>query len=357
MKTNRYLDSEILIQMNQEILKEDVRLFAEQFELRDQLRGKSFLITGATGLIGSVLIRCLHSLNEMYNLDIRMIAVVRNLEKAKSIFGETMNDIQILQLPLTDVKPDNVHGDVDYIVHLASPTAGSYMEQHPLETFNLAYQSTYNLLNFAHNKNSEGFVYISSLEYYGQIFEDKIISENVQGYVDPVSTRSSYPMGKRAAEYLCFAFAKEFGTPAKVARLTQTLGAGVSENDNRVFAQFARSVIKGEDIILHTKGESAKPYCYTTDCISAILYILLNGEKGEAYNVANTDTYISIRNLAEYMKEQFAPSISVRIVQTDGLGYAPVTKLRLSTEKLEALGWKPQVGKREMFDRLIKFIC
>lgn len=342
--------------MNQEILKEDVRLFAEQFELREQLRGKSFLITGATGLIGSVLIRCLHSLNEKYNLDIRMIAVVRNLEKAKSIFGETMNDLHILQLPLTDVNPDDIHGDVDYIVHLASPTAGSYMEEHPVETFALAYQSTYKLLEFAHQSNVESFVYVSSLEYYGQILEDKIISEDMQGYVDPVSTRSSYPMGKRAAEYLCFAFAKEYGTPAKVARLTQTLGAGVSENDNRVFAQFARSIINNEDIVLHTTGESAKPYCYTTDCISAILYIMLKGKKGEAYNVANTDTYISIRNLAEYMKEQFAPFISVRILQTDGLGYAPVTKLRLSAEKLLALGWAPKVGMRDMFERLIKYI-
>ena len=108
--------------------------------------------------------------------------------------------------------------------------------------------------------------------------------------------------------------------------------------------------------MLHTKGESAKPYCYTTDCVSAILYILLNGEKGEAYNVANSDTYISIIDLAGYMKEQFNPSISVRMELTDNMGYAPVTKLRLSTDKLEKLGWKPKVGKKEMFERLIKYM-
>lgn len=342
--------------MNQEVLIEDVRQFAEHFELYDQLRGKSFLITGATGLIGSVLIRCLLSLNEKYDLGIRLLAMVRSLDKAKSVFGEMTDAIHILQMSLTDISHEDIDCDVDYIVHLASPTSGSYMEEHPVETFNLAYQSTYKLLELAHQTNVKSFVYVSSLEYYGQIFDDRIITEDMQGFVDPVSSRSSYPMGKRAAEYLCFAFAKEYGTSTKSARLTQTFGAGVSSSDNRVFAQFARSIIRGEDIVLHTTGESAKPYCYTTDCVGAILFILLKGESGQAYNVANPETYVSIRDLAEYMKEQFAPAINLRVDLSGNRGYAPVTKLRLSTDKLEALGWRPKVGKREMFERLIKYL-
>ena len=339
--------------MNKQILIDDVNAFAESFELGESLRGKTFLITGSTGLIGSVLVKCLLSLNQLYDLEIKILAIVRDLEKAQKVFSGEFEDIHFLLLPLTEIERDNVQGSVDYVIHLASPTSGRYMEEHPVETFDLTYQSTLTLLKLANQTNVAGMVYVSSLEYYGQVLDDRLITEDMQGYIDPVSARSSYPMGKRAAEYLCFAFAKEFGVPVKVARLTQTLGAGISENDNRVFAQFARSVINGEDIVLHTKGESAKPYCYTTDCVAAILYILLKGQSGEAYNVANKDSYISIRDLAYMLRVQFNPTISVTLCPKDTLGYAPQTKLRLSTEKIESLGWHPRYDLHQMFERLL----
>jgi len=243
-----------------------------------------------------------------------------------------------------------------YIVHCASPTAGKYMTEHPVETYLLAIDSTKAILEYARKSKQTGIVYASSLEYYGQNFDDSIITEDKLGYVDGTDPRSSYPLGKRAAEYLCTAYAKEYGVNVKIARLTQTFGAGVSPDDNRVFAQFARSIIAGEDIVLHTTGESAKPYSYTTDCISAILYILLKGEAGEAYNVANEKTYISIREIAELLCEEFNSNSKVVLDLHDDMGYAPVTKLHLSAAKLEALGWKPRFGLKEMFAKLIKSI-
>jgi len=352
MKTNRFLDSD----MNYRILEEDVRQFAGHFELWEQLKGKTFLITGATGLIGSVMIKCLQELNIQRGLDIKVLAVVRNLEKAGLVLGAEDENLKFLKTDLKYINADSIGRKVDYVIHLASPTVGRFMEENPVETFDLAYQSTIALLSFAKKADVKSMVYVSSLEYYGQILDDRIITEDMQGYVDLQSSRSSYPMGKRAAEYLCYAFSKEYGIPAKVARLTQTFGAGISENDNRVFAQFARSIIKGEDIMLHTTGKSAKPYCYTMDSISAILYILLKGKNGEAYNVANQDTYISIRDLAEYMKQHFNPNIDVRVELNENMGYAPVTKLRLSAQKLMALGWQPRYGLEEMFERLIMYL-
>lgn len=342
--------------MNNRVLEEDVRQFAEHFELWEQLKGKTFLITGATGLIGSVMIKCLQELSKQRGLDIKVLAVVRNFEKAGLVLGTEGENLKFLKTDLKDINADSIGRKVDYVIHLASPTVGRFMEENPVETFDLAYRSTFTLLTFVKQADVKSMVYVSSLEYYGQVLDDRLITEDMQGYVDSMSPRSSYPMGKRAAEYLCYAFSKEYGTPAKVARLTQTFGAGISENDNRVFAQFARSIIKGEDIVLHTTGESAKPYCYTMDCIAAILCILLKGKSGEAYNVANQDTYISIRDLAEFMKQHFNPNIDVRVELNDNMGYAPVTKLRLSAQKLMALGWQPRYGLREMFERLIKFL-
>ncbi len=340
--------------MNNRILDEDVQLFAEQFELWEQLKGKAFLITGATGLIGSVMVKCLQALNSYRNLGIKIFMAVRDVEKAKKIISGNPKGIEIVKIDLMTLTSENLPKEINYVVHLASPTNGKYIDSHPVETFNLAYQSTKNLL--AEAGNYDAFLYVSSLEYYGQVLDDRLITEDTQGYINPNVARNAYPLGKRAAEFLCFLYAEEFGASAKIARLTQTFGPGISKDENRVFAQFVRSIVKGEDIVLHTQGTSSKPYCYTTDCISALLYILLRGQKGQAYNVANESTYISIRNMAEYLKQNFNPKISVQVELNDNMGYAPVTMLRLSSEKLRNLGWRPRYGLKEMFERLIGYL-
>ena len=332
---------------------DDIRQFVESFELTEFLSGTKFLITGATDLIGSTLVYCLLALHR----GIKITCPVRNLEKAHQMYGDEVSKINFVECDLVDYLNGLTANDYfQYIIHCASPTAGKFMTEHPVETYELSYDSTRALLKHAQRTDARGMVYVSSLEYYGQNFDDSIITEDKQGYVDYTDPRSSYPLGKRAAEYLCAVYAKEYGVKAKVARLTQTFGAGVSADDNRVFAQFARSVIKGEDIVLHTTGESAKPYCYATDCISAILYILLKGDKGEAYNVANQDTYISIKDMAAFLRDNFNPEIDVRFEPHPEMGYAPVTKLHLSSEKLMALGWRPQYDLKEMYSKLIDSI-
>lgn len=345
MKTNRSLD----IEMNQ-ILKEDINNFVFSFELSEFLNASKILVTGATGLIGSTLVRCLLALNK----GIQITCPIRNLKKAKAIYGDDVQSIRFIECDLVAyLNSLTEKDDFKYIVHCASPTVGRYMTEHPVETYMLAIDSTRAILEYARKKQTD-IVYVSSLEYYGQNFDDTLITEDMQGYVNNTDPRSSYPLGKRAAEYLCAAYAKQFDVNAKVARLTQTFGAGVSVDDNRVFAQFARSVIEGTNIVMHTKGESAKPYCYTTDCVSAILYILIRGEKGEAYNVANEETYTSIKDMADFLCAHFNPQLKVVVEEHPEMGYAPVTKLNLSTEKLKSLGWSPRYGLYDMFDRLIK---
>lgn len=332
------------------IRKIDVEDFVRNFALKNAFNDATFLITGATGLIGSTLVRCLLALNK----NIQITCPIRNLNKAKAIYDDVLDSICFIECDLVAyLNSLTEKDDFKYIVHCASPTVGRYMTEHPVETYMLAIDSTRAILEYARKKQTD-IVYVSSLEYYGQNFDDVLITEDMQGYVNNTDPRSSYPLGKRAAEYLCVAYAKQFDVNVKVARLTQTFGAGVSADDNRVFAQFARSVIEGKNIVMHTKGESAKPYCYTTDCVSAILYILLKGEKGEAYNVANQETYISIKDMANFLCTHFNPQLKVVIEEHPEMGYAPVTKLNLSTEKLKSLGWLPRYGLYEMFDRLIK---
>lgn len=330
---------------------QDINEFKQHFEFADDLQGAKFLITGATGLIGSMLIHCLINLDR----DIEIIAPVRNIQKALVMFDEAeCKHIRFIECSL-DTFDYSSQGSVDYIIHSAAPTSSRFFVEEPVDTFTTIIDVTRRLLDYATDIPFKSFVYLSSLEVYSTIHDDsKPVDESVQGYLDPLSVRSSYPMAKRAAENLCCLYASQYGVNAKIARLTQTTGAGISKDDNRVIVQFVRLVSQGEDIILHSTGESARPYCYIIDSISALLYIMLRGSKGEAYNVANEATYISARDMALYLQKNFNSDIEVRTELDDDMGYAPVTKLRLSTKKLETLGWKPRYGLNEIFTKLIK---
>lgn len=164
------------------------------------------------------------------------------------------------------------------------------------------------------------------------------------------------PKGKRLAECLCMSYASQYRVPVKVARLAQTFGAGVLPGENRVFAQFLRSALKGEDIVLHTKGQSVGNYCYTADAIEAILLLLVMGENGEAYTVVNEETTTAIADMADLVARYFSngkSKVVFDIPQNNSFGYAPDTKMRLSSQKLRNLGWTPRVSLFEAYKRMI----
>lgn len=336
-----------------EFVREDVLDFAKGFDLGDRLENTNFLITGATGLIGSSLIRCLLALDK----SVKIFAPVRNLKKVADLYDEAqVEKIHFIECDITQYDYESL-GKIDFIVHCAAPTSSKFFIEHPVETFEVIVDGTKKMLQLARQKQVKGMVYLSSLEVYGENLDDSIaVDESFQGYLDPVAVRSSYPMAKRATENLCSLYAAEYGVPVKVARLTQTTGAGIAKDDNRIIAQFARLAAQGNDIVLHSTGESARPYCYVTDAVSALLYILLKGEKGECYNVANELTYISAKGMAEFVRENVNPNIQVKVELDENQGYAPPTKLRLDASKLRKLAWQPKYGLKEIFDRLVLYL-
>ena len=337
--------------MNGMQIEKDIEEMLHTFPFRENMEGKTFLVSGATGLIGSLLVRVLIEAGKELARAPRVIALARDKKKARTLLPGS-GCLTIVEADMTLPLPE-IPLKADYIIHTASPTASSFLSKNPVETLLTIHNGTAHLLEYARKEGVSGFVFLSSLESYGMSETDSPIGEDFHGYLNPMTSRSSYPVAKMEAECLCHAYWSEYGVPATVARLTQVLGAGVSPSDNRVFAQFARSILERRDIILHTSGESAKPYCYTTDAISAIFHILFKGKPGEAYNIANEATYVSIRELAEFLVKTFAPQIKVTTEIKENMGYAPSTKLRLDTRKLQQLGWQPQVGLEEMFRRLL----
>ena len=333
------------------VLEEDIRTFAGTFALADDYAGKTIAVTGATGLLGSITTRCLLAIGA------KVVAVVRSREKAERVLGMENDRMRFFTM---DFATDGYSrfsrmGSVDAIIHYASPTASKYFVEHPVETICTVVDGTRTVLEYGREHKQTRIVLVSTLEVYGTVTDDShALTEADQGYLNPMSARSSYPMAKRLAECLCHAAAEEEGVSVMVVRLAQTFGAGVAPDDQRVFAQFARSITNKQDIVLHTRGELCRCYCYTTDAISALLFILLKGEQGEAYNVANEQTYISIMDMARMVCKEFNPEVKPVVELKDGMGYSAPTKLRLSAAKTMALGWRPHYDLKEMFARLIE---
>ncbi|WP_310604957.1 NAD-dependent epimerase/dehydratase family protein [Anaerosporobacter sp.] len=322
-----------------------------------RLKEKTVLVTGATGLIGKNLIRTLLEANSGAADKIRVIASVRNLERAQEIFTNYLCDeLEFLVGDICNISPQNLK--VDYIVHGASQTSSKAFVNEPVETIMTALNGTKNLLEFARLNTVKGFVYLSSMEVYGSPTTDEKINEHNSTDINTMSVRSCYPESKRMCETLCSSYEYEYGVPIKVLRLTQTFGPGVHYNDGRVFAEFARCAIEGRDIVLNTKGETKRNYLYTDDAVAAILTVLLDGKRGEAYNAANEDTYCSIYEMACLVAEKCSDNY-IRVIvdekdDTSRYGYAPTLQMNLDTAKLRNLGWKQSVGLIDMYKRMIR---
>lgn len=314
----------------------------------EALRGRTIFITGATGLIGRALT------STLVHGGAQVIALVRDAQRAQRLFSEAAQHITLLQGNVE--KLPAVPKQVDYVIHCACPTGSTFFVEKPVETIDAIVAGTRSVLEMAREKQLRGMVYLSSMEVYGQVLTRDVLPEDALGYIDLMSARSSYPEGKRLAECLCHAYAEEYHVPVCIARLAQTFGPGVELEDGRVFAYMARCALRGEDIVLKTDGSKENSYLYTEDAVSAILGLLEKGVPGEVYNVANEDTYCSVKEMAEQVAQVIGRGrISVRTGADSSCAmYPPVGYLNLSAAKLRALGWRPQTGLMEMYARMIK---
>lgn len=320
--------------------------------------GKTVLISGGTGLVGSLLAKTFLAYGKKNGDSIKVIVLARSMEKVFAAFGTEAQKIQVI---LGDVR-DSIccNEKVDYIFHCASVTTSKYMITNPVETLMIAVKGTENLLKLGQAKKVESMVYLSSMEVYGTIGkQDNPVTEEKLGYVDLTQARSTYPEGKRVCELLCNAYFTQYGVNVKIARLAQTFGAGIPLTDHRVPMQFARSAINGEDIVLHTTGKSVSNFCYTSDSVRGLLTVLTKGRSGEAYNIANDKESRTIGEIAQLVAEKVADKkikVIFEIPESNTYGYAPDVTLHLSSKKLEALGWKPQVDMESAYKRLIAYL-
>lgn len=311
---------------------------------------EKYLITGATGYIGSMLAKRIISSRQEVSV------IVRDPSRLED---DILSGAEIIQADITDGGSISRIADrYDYIIHCAAPTKSSYMISHPVEVAETIVNGTKHILDLADRCHARSIVYLSTMEVYGQIAcpVGKMVTENEMGYLDVADIRSCYPIAKLMAENLCHSYFAEYGVPIKIARLAQVFGRGVRMDDNRVFAQFANAVHTGSDIVLHTAGNSMGNYCDIDEAVDAILFLLQNGIDSEAYNVVNEKNTMRIYEMAELVADRIAGGrIKVRydIPEGNPYGYAADTGLRLSGEKLKRLGWEAKCSLEEMYRKML----
>lgn len=341
------------MEVDNKIWQEDIERLANE-EIFNGFKNKTVLITGATGLIGSELVFSFMCANRIKENNTKIVALARNIEKAKKLFKNIIDNPNF-ELIVSDIREKlNYDNKIDYVIHCANVTSSKDMVEKPVETSLIAIDGTKNILDFAKEKRMESLIFLSSLEVYGLINKDELIKEDDFGYIDLLNPRSSYPESKRMAENLCISYASQYDLNIKIARLTQTFGAGVDESDKRVFAEFTKRALKDKKIVLHTLGKTTRNYCYLTDAINGILTILLKGENKKAYNVSNIETKMTILEMAETIAKKTNAKVEFQIDNTER-GYNPEIKACLDASLLEKLNWKTQINKEEMFERLIGF--
>lgn len=342
---------------NSILIEEDLEYITSKLTNYEELRNASFLITGSTGLIGKIFTYELLYLNDKYNLNLHLNLNVRNKEKTEELFKKYIES-EIVSVFVSDIRNKmNIEKQIDYIVHCASVTSSNQMVNEPVDTITTSIIGTNNLLEMAITKNIKDFLYVSSMEVYGQFPEETIVNEECVGNLDWTKTRSSYPESKRLCESLCLSYAKQHNLPVKIARLAQTFGPGVSDGDNRLYMQIANCIINDKDLVLSTDGESYGNYCYIADTIYGLFTILLKGMNGEIYNICNEQMSQKIKDLAIYVFEQFdCRKHVITNNNKDDKKYLSNVKYLVDSSKMRSLGWTPSFSVIDGFDRLIKHI-
>lgn len=322
---------------NNRIYIEDLDITISHVIGIEKLKNSSILITGATGTIGSFIADCLIRYNKIHNANIKLYLAGRNISKLKERFDNSYYLKYDLFCEL------DFNSKFDYIIHTAGNSHPLMFIDDPVGTIIGNIDSTKRLLDYLNKNGGKRLLYISSGEVYGQgNLELEEFEENYSGYTDTLNSRFCYPISKRAAENLCASYFKQYGLETVIVRPCHTYGPGITPEDSRANAQFFRDVINGQNIIIKSKGRQLRSYIYVSDCVSAILTVLINGNVGEAYNIANPNSRVTIAGLAEIIAKIRNLKVVFRIPDgKDILQQSPIEKQVLSSQKLEKLGWKP----------------
>lgn len=328
----------------------------------EKLYGKKLLITGTTGMIGSFLVDVMMKKNGMlqneYKMDI--LATVRNEEYAKERFRHhmTSGNFHLLKLDVTHIEHELDNWEFDYIIAGAGSADPEQFAKYPVDTMESNLYGLTNLLELAKDRHDIRVLYISTGEIYGNAgMNINSFKEDDAYYINSTDVRACYPNSKRAAETFCAAYHKQYDVDVVIGRLCYVYGSTIKDSDSRSVAQFLRKAARGEDIILKSKGEQIRSYCYIADAVAALLFLLVCGVSGEAYNIANNNSNCSITEFADMVAQTAGVKCTYAVAEEqEAAGYSKVMKAVQCPDKINALGWKAEVSLESGIERTIRIL-
>jgi UDP-glucuronate decarboxylase len=339
---------------------DDVKRIAELNLPWEKFRNNSILLSGATGLIGSFFIDVIMEKNNSQGLNCKVYALARHEERAKKRFSYCYKNklFQFVPYDINEPLRNQEIKKAGYILHLASNTHPIAYSTDPIGTITTNIIGLKNLLDFSVEHNADRFVFSSSNEIYGENCGDvEKFNEKYCGYIDCNTLRAGYPESKRCGEALCQAYIKQRNLDIVIARLTRSYGPTLLENDTKALSQFIHRAISGKDIILKSAGNQFYSYTYVADAVSGLLTVLLCGETGEAYNVADDASDITLKNLANIVAQACGKNVIYEIPDIkEAAGYSTATKARLDSEKLKKKGWNAVYDIKTGIERTIDIL-
>lgn len=325
-----------------EIERREILRYIKMFDFRDYLQDKTLFITGTSGIIGTGIIKWILLENEQHHCNTHLIASTRSpKENSEYItycaFGEEVKTAE-------DRK-------IDYIIHAASPTGNSFHRAHPTETFRVNVDGMERMLAIAKAKRAS-LLYLSSEEIYGLTQTDKPLTEEYVGAIDSLDLRSCYPLAKKACELLCCGAAAEYDLDAKAIRPTSIQGLFQRREETRITNEILNCIVDGSDLHMKSNGMTKKCVLYSLDAVAAIFTVLFKGEKGQAYNASNPDTFMTVKDMANHLFHLFAPELKIvfeKDINTAALGFLPKRMLLQDISKIRRLGWEPKTSLEEIY--------
>ena len=341
------------------IIREDLNFIASSKLDWAYLENSTILVTGGSGLLGAYLVKSLLHVNDCYSLNLSVICVTRSFKSAN------IRLLDYLEHPSLNVVIHDVSLELpkdlpsaDFVIHAASQASPKYYGSDPVGTLLANTNGTVNLLNYSVRCGASRFMFFSSGEVYGTPYDfNQSISEKDYGYIDPMNVRSCYAESKRIGETMCASWSHQFNMHSCVVRPFHTYGPGMALNDGRVFADFVSDVVHGREIRLKSDGLAMRVFCYISDATLGFLTVLLRGASSEAYNIANPNAEISIRDLA-FTLTTLHPEYQLDVIydkNSDDSSYikSPVPQCSPNIEKAINLGWTPTLGIKDGFSRTI----